>query len=446
MKINFLFDEFKENGDPWWNVSDISLSKLEKYDLHPEYFFWWSSSIKEVLTYNNTLGISKNEINFVQTTSHQLNDEELNIYPLFISDKTFLCPSAVLWIPRYVVEKVNEGLVYLMVSNYFETDFIDHKWFMDRLNGFLGVIKIKNYDNVKIVGNDFISQKIFEDDDINPKKIEYILSYTFEKFYVKRLQDLNSNFDIENHINQKDKKHTFLMQIGSPRSFRFFTYKVFEYGGILNDSLHSYMPFDRGMMTDNINVDSLDRYENSSFYGEYLNINEQLNESNYIDFYEWVKLNDKIESKSLPDCQLNNFNVYNTSPYTNIDWLKETYFSVIMETQVNNLNSFITEKTFKMIFCGHPFILIASPGALSELHKLGYETYPELFDESYDEMPQSFEKMFFIMNQIKKWTLPENRKELEDIIVSIKPKLIKNRELYLNKDHSLFWNKFKKQS
>lgn len=446
MRINFLFDEFKDDGSPWWNVSDISLSKLDKYDLHPEYFFWWSSPIKEVLTYNNTLGKCKNEINFVQTTTHQLNNKDLNIYPLFISDKTFFSPNAVLWIPKYVCEKVNEGSIYLMISNYFETDFINHSAFIDRLMIYLDVVKIKNYKNVKIVGNDFISQKIFNNKDYNPKKIEYILSYTFEKFYVKRLQDLNPNFDIENHINEKNKNHTFLMQIGSPRHFRYFTYKVFEYGNILENALYSYMPFNRGKLTDNINVDSLDRYEKGSFYGDDINIQTQLNNPNYLDFYNWVKLNDKIESRSLPDCQLDNSNIYDTSPYTNIEWLKNTYFSVIMETQVSNLNSFITEKTFKMIFCGHPFILIASPGALSELHKLGYETYPELFDESYDTMPQSFEKMFFIMNQIKKWTLPENKEELERIIHSIKPKLIKNRELYLNKDHSLFWNKFKTNS
>lgn len=443
MKVNFLFDEFKDNGDPWWNVSDISLSKLERYDLHPECFFWWSSPIKEVLTYNNTLGKSENQINFVQTTEHKLDESDINIYPLFISDKTFFSPGAVLWIPRYVSEKINEGLIHLMISNYFETDFINHSIFIDKLYNNLDVIKITNYKNIKIVGNDYISEKLINDKSINPKEIEYINSYTFEKFYVKRLQDLNPNFNIENHINVINKKHTFFMQIGSPRNFRFFTYKVFEYGEILKNALYSYMPFNRGEITDNIEYDSLNRYQNGHFYGDPIRIGDQLSEENNKDFYEWVKENDKIESRSLPNCQLDNLNIYNTSPYTNIEWLKDTYFSVIMETQVNNLNSFITEKTFKIIFCGHPFILIASPGAISELHKLGYETFPELFDESYDMMPQSFDKMFFIMNQIKKWTLPENREELEKIIQSIKPKLIKNRELYLNKDHSLFWNKFK---
>ena len=61
-------------------------------------------------------------------------------------------------------------------------------------------------------------------------------------------------------------------------------------------------------------------------------------------------------------------------------------------------------------------------------------------------MPNSFEKMFFIMEQIKKWTLPENKKELEEKIKLIKPKLLHNRMLYLSKDHSLFWNKFKEKS
>lgn len=446
MKVNFLFDEFKDDGEPWWNVCDVSFSKLERYDLYPKSFFWWRESIKKTLTYNNTQGISENEINFIQTTTSVLNKDDLNIYPVFISDKTFMCPGAVMWIPQYVVDKINEGIVYLMVANYFECDFINHDNFIHTLHNLLNSGQIKNYDYVKIVGNDFISEKLINTTNANRGKIEYINSYTFEKFYVKRLEDLNEGLDINDHIDHINKKNSFLMQIGSPRHFRFFMYKILEYGGALENAIYSYMPFDRGIITDNISYDSADRYLNEWFFGDNISIGDQLKNGGFEDFNKWLNSNNKIESRSLPDCKLENNNIFETSPYTNIDWLKETYFSFIIETQASNFNSFITEKTFKMIFCGHPFILFASPGALSELHKLGYETYPELFDESYDEMPHSFEKMFFIMNQIKKWTLPENKKELESIIQTIKPKLIKNRETYLNKDHSLFWNKFKKQN
>jgi len=446
VKVNFLFDEFKDNGDPWWNVCDMSFSKLEKYDLYPASFFWWGSPVKEVLTYNNTNGVSENEINFVQTTLHLLDDNEINIYPVFISDKTFFCPGAIMWIPEYVVKKVNEGLVYLMIANYFETDFLNHEEFIGRLYGFLDVINIKNFTHVKIVGNDFISEKIINNMDTNKGNIQYITSYTFEKFYVKRLQNLNQHFEIDDHLNHIDKENTFLMQIGSPRHFRYFMYKVLEYNGLLKNAIYSYMPFDRGIITDNISYDSFDRYKSTYFYGDTVSIENHLNNENFKDFYQWIIGNDKIESRSLPNCRLVNNNIFNTSPYTDINWLKQTYFSFIIETQVSNLNSFITEKTFKMIFCGHPFILYSSPGSLSELHKLGYQTYPELFDESYDEMPNSFEKMFFIMDQIKKWTLPENKRELEEKIKLIKPKLLHNRMLFLTKDYSLFWNKFKENN
>jgi hypothetical protein len=437
MKVNFVFDEFKDD-EPYWNLCDISINRHVDYRLMPRNVFWWFESVKNVLSYDNDLETHENELHFVKTLEHEFNKEDINIYPVFISDRTFQFPNCLLWLPSHIVTQINDGSLYLMVTNYFETDFINHGEFVNKLTQLLDWAEVRNFKNVKIVGCDFISARIINNECYNPKKIKYIVNYTFEKFYARRLVKLNPGFNFDDHINVVNKKNTFLMQIGSPRNFRYLNYKVIEYNGLLENALYSYMPFGRGMME----FDSLGRYINECFYGDPKRIEDQLNEDKNKEFYEWLKINDKIYERNLPGCKMDNSDVYNTSPYTNIDWLKDTYFSVIMETQVNNLNSFITEKTFKMIFCGHPFILIASPGALKELHNLGYETYPELFDESYDDMPQSFEKMFFIANQIKKWTLPENRQELEEKIKLIKPKLLKNRSVYLSKDHSKFWNNF----
>lgn len=437
MKVNFLFDEFKFDNEPWWNVCEVSVNRLSVDELYPQ-MFWLTFPIRESLTYNN-IGIEpKNEINFVYTIEHELKEEELNIYPVFISDKYFESPNAVLWIPTFVVDKVNKGLVYLMITNYFETDFIEPLIFMRNLTRFLNVIGLTNYDNVKIVGNDFINEKF-----INERfPIKYITSHTFERFYSERLVRLNPHINIDSYIDKKNKKYDFLMQVGSPRNFRYFMFKILEYGGTLKNALYSYMPHQRGEHTLGIKTDTLDRYTRDYFFREEKSIIEQLNEEKFNDFLSWIKVNDKIESTSLPNRKMNHDDVYNTSPYTPSEWIEDTYFSVVMETQVSNFNSFITEKVFKLFFLGHPFILYGSPGSLRELHKLGYQTFPELFDESYDDMPNSFDKMFFIMNQIKKWTLPENKNELEGKIKLIKPKLLQNKSLYLSKDHSLFWDKF----
>ena len=45
---------------------------------------------------------------------------------------------------------------------------------------------------------------------------------------------------------------------------------------------------------------------------------------------------------------------------------------------------FITEKTFRPIACGHPFIVLGNNNILKTLHDLGFETFGSLWDESYD--------------------------------------------------------------
>ena len=47
---------------------------------------------------------------------------------------------------------------------------------------------------------------------------------------------------------------------------------------------------------------------------------------------------------------------------------------------------FLTEKTFKPIRAGHPFIVVGNDSLLHLLHLLGFETYSQCWDESYDNV------------------------------------------------------------
>jgi hypothetical protein len=44
----------------------------------------------------------------------------------------------------------------------------------------------------------------------------------------------------------------------------------------------------------------------------------------------------------------------------------------------------LTEKTFKAIALEMPFVLVAPAGSLAYLREYGFETFDEIFDESYD--------------------------------------------------------------
>lgn len=85
----------------------------------------------------------------------------------------------------------------------------------------------------------------------------------------------------------------------------------------------------------------------------------------------------------------------------NKEWYDATYFSIVAETYVNHSDKiFVTEKTFKPLGFFHPFIVLGQPGTLQFLRNNGFETYSELFDESYDSVIDYRERLKLVVKQI----------------------------------------------
>jgi len=62
----------------------------------------------------------------------------------------------------------------------------------------------------------------------------------------------------------------------------------------------------------------------------------------------------------------------------------DTYFSVVTETVFDIPYSFRTEKIWKPIVMGHPWIAVANRGFYKDMHNLGFKTYGHVIDESFD--------------------------------------------------------------
>ena len=86
------------------------------------------------------------------------------------------------------------------------------------------------------------------------------------------------------------------------------------------------------------------------------------------------------------------------------EWFDDTHISVVAETDIYtpfNQKIFITEKTFKAIAFQHPFLLWGNPGSLAYLKTQGFETFENLFDESYDILLEDAQRLEIIRNNIK---------------------------------------------
>ena len=68
-----------------------------------------------------------------------------------------------------------------------------------------------------------------------------------------------------------------------------------------------------------------------------------------------------------------------------INIYNQTAYSAIAETCFHDHFSFYTEKTSKPIIAKRLFVMFAGRGYLANLHKLGFKTFNDIIDESYDQ-------------------------------------------------------------
>jgi|TARA_B110000967_G_scaffold102136_1_gene104824 Ca2+-binding EF-hand superfamily protein len=112
---------------------------------------------------------------------------------------------------------------------------------------------------------------------------------------------------------------------------------------------------------------------------------------------------------------------------------KETYFSITTETLFYEAGDYISEKTFKPFQHLHPFVLIGRPGVLKYLQSLGFKTFADYWDESYDDIEDNSLRMQKVLGVIK--TLINKTNEEWDVLnEELKPILIHNRNNLLSYD------------
>jgi hypothetical protein len=70
----------------------------------------------------------------------------------------------------------------------------------------------------------------------------------------------------------------------------------------------------------------------------------------------------------------------------NPNWYYKSKVNIITETNFYENEIHITEKTWKAIYLGIPFVISASKYHLKTLRNMGFKTFNSLVDEQYDEL------------------------------------------------------------
>jgi hypothetical protein len=79
--------------------------------------------------------------------------------------------------------------------------------------------------------------------------------------------------------------------------------------------------------------------------------------------------------------------------YLNARAYSDTYFSLVTETVFDYPHSFRTEKIWKPIAIAHPWIAVANRGFYRDMHHMGFQTFGNLLDESFDLIDNSADRL-----------------------------------------------------
>jgi|TARA_B110000977_G_scaffold129259_1_gene164860 hypothetical protein len=98
----------------------------------------------------------------------------------------------------------------------------------------------------------------------------------------------------------------------------------------------------------------------------------------------------------------------------------QSYLNIITETYYKDDTLFLSEKIFKPMWHCQPFVVYGNPGTLVQLKKLGYKTFSNFIDESYDNESCAVKRLELLVDSIKDF-INKPTDELTTIMEKMKP-------------------------
>ena len=132
---------------------------------------------------------------------------------------------------------------------------------------------------------------------------------------------------------------------------------------------------------------------------------------------------------------------YEITPCNSLDLqlnhIKKTYFTLVTESFffephwcVDKSLFDISEKTYKAVLT-QPFIIMGRPYLLKYLRDKGFDTFDDVFDNSYDEIENDWDRFQTIMKEIKR-ICDLQQETLHELYLSCIDRVISNQQKFLS--------------
>jgi len=159
----------------------------------------------------------------------------------------------------------------------------------------------------------------------------------------------------------------------------------------------------------------------------------------FANLYPTTKLNFPYTSPNLkPEWEVSDQLSNSISSQIPYEIYKQCYYSVITETLGTGSTFFFSEKAAKAMFAQRLFVSFSNANYLRELRKLGFETFGDVVDESFDSDVLDFSRFARTVEQIKmlanenpklvlekvQYTLQHNHHQLKYMIVNHRTNMV----------------------
>ena len=146
----------------------------------------------------------------------------------------------------------------------------------------------------------------------------------------------------------------------------------------------------------------------------------------------WVKKLKLFLANGPYHCDGPDSDAHNDHRMINTDLYLNSYCHIVMETLFDvdrSGGAFITEKTYKCMKFGQPFVIAGAVGSLAALRTAGYRTFDSVIDNSYDTIVDNTQRCLAIketLQQIK-------QQDLHQWYLKCMPDMIHNQQLFIQR-------------
>ena len=360
---------------------------------------------------------------------------DLNIYPIVITTAEHRWCWPLLVLGKNIVDLVNTDRLKILFLCSFEIIKDPFLSIHHQVTEICKLNKITKVDNIIFASSDSSIERRLLEYTIDISKThpqEPLVKFKDINAYghvvPKILKSLNHVDWLETYCNTYHNKPNLFLYLNNRVSYhRYLLYKYMEYKNLLKHGMYSWSGW-------NLHPD----YDPFSGFLHHVSHHSPYAEQKFIDY---VRASPDIQPAKIADDSVNLLHdPLRQGSHLPQNWIADTYFSVVTETHSGDDPSHITEKIYKLIFCCHPFIVIGPRYHLATLHRYGFKTFPEMFDESYDSMLDIPEKYNLVSDQIKYYTTEKGKKRLIKLLPTLRSTLEYNRNHLLSLSSNDVWN------